>query len=177
MYSDKEFEFIDNLLRNSLNNDFTYDKLCYSRDFNYDLYEKLFTDINKDPYKLIELHETTFTITTLGRQVAIIGFKEYLQRENDKSDLEKQIKVLTLKNIKWTSIRGWIAIGISILALIVASLTYINKYNETKDNNTNTKTNPTNNTIDSVKVDTLSNNNIINKNTVSTKIIPYSSKH
>ena len=28
MYTDKEFEFIDNLLRNSLNNDFTYDKLC-----------------------------------------------------------------------------------------------------------------------------------------------------
>ena len=177
MYSDKEFEFIDNLLRNSLNNDYTYDKLCYPRDFDYDLYNKLFTDINKEPYKLIELYNNDFVITSLGRQVATIGFKQYLEKETAKSDLEKQIKVLTLKNIKWTSIRGWIAIGISMLALFIASLTYTNKYNESKRNNTNSKTNPTNNTIDSVKVDTLSKNNIINKNTTSTKVISDSSKH
>lgn len=69
--------------------------MCYSRDFDYDLYNKLFTDINKEPYKLIELYENSFVITTLGRQVAIIGFKKYLESIKADQEIDKSINKAT----------------------------------------------------------------------------------
>lgn len=169
MYTDLEFEFIDNLLKESLNNDLTYPDLVYSSNFNFDLYNKLFTDINKEPYKLIELFNDTFVITTLGRQVSEIGFKKYLENQEKKNNIEQRIKEVTLENIKWTSIRGWIAIGISIAALIIACLSYINKNNEATRKNAQNKTDTT-----------LQKNKITNKNlaidSASTKEISDTSK-
>nr|WP_315242501.1 hypothetical protein [uncultured Flavobacterium sp.] len=172
MYSEQEFVFIDNLLKSSLNNDYTYTKLCYSTNFDYDLYTKLFTDINKDPNKLIELFDDSFNITPLGRKVSAIGFKQYLETQTKNDDLSQKIKEVTLENIKWTSIRGWVAIAISVIALILAILTfYINVYAKSKDDNAQNKTNnPTNEGINSTPV-----NNVTD--TVSSKIIPDSSKH
>jgi predicted transcriptional regulator len=171
MYSEQEFDFIDNLLKSSLNNDYTYTKLCYSTNFDYDLYTKLFTDINKDPNKLIELFDDSFNITPLGRKVSAIGFKQYLETQTKNDDLSQKIKEVTLENIKWTSIRGWVAIVISGIALTLASLTfYINVYAKSKDDNAENKTNLTN---EGIKVAPI--NNVTD--TVSSKIIPDSSKH
>lgn len=186
MYTVKEFEFIDNLLRNSLNNDYTYEKLCYSRNFDYGLYEKLFTDINKEPYKLIELHDTSFTVTTLGRQVAIEGFKKYLESTNSEQELDKSIKILTLEDLKKSNLRSRNAFILSILAIVVSIIFGILNYSkpEKPDNDINANINNTQNEkiltnkpIDSVEENILSKDSIINPNTFSAEIISDSSKH
>ena len=179
MYTDKEFEFIDNLLRNSLNNDFTYDKLCYSRDFDYDLYNKLFTDINKEPYKLIELYENSFVITTLGRQVAIIGFKKYLESIKADQEIDKSIKQLTLSDLQKTDRRSKISFWLSIVAIVVALLIGVLDYikPEKPQDNTNQNTNNTKNNTDIGSEINHSQNPSDFIDTTSIKIIPDSSKH
>ena len=137
MYTPAEFEFIDRLLKLSLKNDLTFSDMGTKHKLDYNLYDKLFTHINKDPYRLIECYNENLVITPLGRQVERIGFEKYLNEQKEKTNLDARIKAVTLRNIKWTSIRGWIAIEISLLALLIASMTYINKKASNKsDENT-----------------------------------------
>lgn len=186
MYTDKEFEFIDNLLNNSLNNDYTYEKLCYSKNFDYALFEKLFTDINKEPFKLIELHETTFTVTTLGRNVAIKGFKKHLETINSEQELDKSIKTLTFEDLKKSNLRSRNAFILSILAIVVSVifgiLNYTKPEKSVKDNNANSNNNQNERTlpnklVDSDEVNALSKDSLINPNTISTETFSDSSKH
>ena len=119
MYTKEEFEFIDDLLQRALNNDFTYSKLAYDRNFNFDLYNKLFTDINKDPYKLLELYEDSFVITTLGREISSIGFEQHLSNLEKDSEIDIKIKHLTLDDLKKTNVRSNIALILSGVAIVI----------------------------------------------------------
>ena len=179
MYSKKEFEFIDNLLRKSLNNDYTYEKLSYSIDFNYELYEKLFNDINKDPYKLIELHGTTFTITALGRHVSIDGFEKYLESIKSDQELDKSIKTLTLDDLKKSNSRSRNAFILSILAIIISVIFGILDYTKPEKPENNGDNNSNNSQVQTDSTSQINHSQLksdsINKTTI--KIIPDSSKH
>ena len=179
MYTDKEFEFIDNLLRNSLNNDYTYEKLCYTKDFDYNLYEKLFTDINKEPYKLIELHETSFVITHLGRHVAINGFKNYLESIKTDQELDKSIKTLTLDDLKKSNSRSRNAFILSILAIIISVIFGILDYTKPEKSDNNVDNNSNNGKIQTDSTSQINHSQLkrdsINKTAI--KVISDSSKH
>jgi hypothetical protein len=179
MYSDKEFDFIDKLLRDSLNNDYTYEKLCYTRNFDYDLYNKLFTDINKEPYKLIELHENSFVVTQLGRHVAIEGFEKYLNDLKDEQETDKSIKRLTLADLQKTDKRSkisfWLSVFAIIVALFVGVLDYIKPEKPQDNTNKNTSNTKNNTDIDSEINHSQNPSNFID--TTSIKIFSDSSKH
>lgn len=179
MYNDKEFEFIDKLLRDSLNNDYTYDKLCYTRNFDYDLYNKLFTDINKESYKLIELFGTSFVVTQLGRHVAIDGFKKYLESIKTDQELDRSIKTLTLDDLKKSDSRSRNAFILSILAIIISVIFGILDYTKPEKSDNNVDNNSNNGQVQTDSTSQINHSQLkcdsINKTTI--KIISNSSKY
>lgn len=150
MYTEQEFNFIDNLLRLSSNNDLTYTDMLTEHNLDYDLYNKLFTDINTDPYKLITSDGNYFTITTLGREVLKIGFKQHLENVKKDQEVDKTIKTLTLEDLKKTDSRSRNAFVISIIAIVASLLIggmqvyqtyYYNKESSKKSDNEKTHSN------------------------------------
>jgi hypothetical protein len=150
MYTDKEFQFIDKLLNDSLNNNYTYEKLSESKSFDYDLYTKLFSDINKNPLNLINIKGDVFDITNLGRKVATSGFKNYLESIKldqdsikETQELDKIIKTLTLDDLKKSDSRSRNALILSISAIIISVvfgiLNYTKSEKSNNDINNNTK--------------------------------------
>lgn len=148
MYTKEEFIFIDDLLQRALNNDFTYSKLAYDNTFNFDLYNRLFSDINKEPYKLIELYEDNFQITTLGRKVSNNGFEEYLNQLDNEKETDNKIKSLTLDDLEKSDKRSKRAFIVSIVAVVVAIIIPLLIYIITKPEITDDgKDNPNNTEI------------------------------
>ena len=104
-------------------------------------------------------------------------FEQFLETQTKNDGLTQKIKEVTLENIKWTSIRGWVAIVISGIALFLAGLTfYINVYTKSEDENTKDKTNPTKKSVETTPINNIPNNTLVT-DTVSSKIISNSSKH
>lgn len=120
MYKEQEYFFIDNLLKNTSNKNLTYEELSNFDYFDYNLYESLFTNINKYPYKLVEFDGNKYTITPLGRVVSKIGFKKYLDNIKGEQEIDMSIKLLTIGDLKRTDKRSKSALIVSLIAIIVA---------------------------------------------------------
>ncbi|MBY0427071.1 MAG: hypothetical protein K2Q22_15660 [Cytophagales bacterium] len=115
--------------------------------YNYELYDKLFHNISSDPYKFIELKGETHIITPLGRQVASLGFENYIKQQNVDLEVDQHLKTLTIQDFEKTDKRSRNANLISILAIIgtlIIGLVQIYqsyRYNEKGKNETgNTQT-------------------------------------
>ena len=74
--------------------------------------------------------------------------------------------------------RSWLAIGISLIVVLIATLTYSDKHNDNQSKNRNNETNPTLKCCDSLKVNQIPkiDTTTISKDTPSTIIIPDFSK-
>lgn len=114
-YTDLEIKFINDLLKSSQNNNLTYSK--FINDDNLPLYNKLFNDLHL--YKLISKSDDKFIISTKGREVVKIGFKQYLKNLKSEEELDKSIKQLTHSDLISTNKRSKIAIILSIVSIIV----------------------------------------------------------
>lgn len=179
MYTEQDFEFVDKLLRLSLNNDLTYSNMLMIHKLDFDLYNKLFSDINHNGYNFILLQNDCFTITKLGRDVANIGFKNYFNNLNKDKETESKIMQLTLEDLQKTDTRSKNAFIVSVIAIIAAFLIGLMQVYQTYHYN-NKIENKTQNT--EIKTDSTSKVNhsqlpsdSINKTSV--KIISNSSKH
>lgn len=148
-YKKIEIEFIDRLLNLSLNNDLTYSDMIMKHKLSFDLYDKLFSDINHNGYNLILLHNDIFSITPKGREVAEIGFEKFLNDLKEEQETDKSIKRLTLEDLKKTDKRNKISFWLSVIAIIVALfigvLDYI-KPEKSQNNRNQNRTNTENNT-------------------------------
>ncbi len=148
-YTKTEIEFIDRILNLSLNNDLTYSNMIMKHNLSFDLYDKLFSDINHNGYNLILLHNDTFSITPKGREVAKIGFEKFLKDLKEEQETDKSIKRLTLADLQKTDKRSkmsfWLSVFAIIVALFVGVLDYI-KPEKSQDNTNQNSSNTKNNT-------------------------------
>lgn len=148
-YSKTEIDFIDRLLILSLNNDLTYSDMIMKHKLSFDLYDKLFSDINHNGYNLILLHNDTFSITLKGREVAKIGFEQFLNDLKEGQETDKSIKRLTLSDLQKTDKRSKLSFSLSIIAIVVTLffgvLDYI-KPEKPHDNTNQNRNNTENNT-------------------------------
>lgn len=119
-YTDKEYEFIDKLLELSING-VSYTEMRDLHGLSYDLYQKLFSHISTDPYKLIVLSDK-FRATSLGVDVSKIGFKKYLENESKGKQIDENIKLLTLADLEKTDKRSKKANIISIIAIVISTI-------------------------------------------------------
>ena len=115
----------------------------------------------------------------MGRQVAIIGFKKYLESIKADQEIDKSIKQLTLSDLQKTDRRSkisfWLSIAAIVVALLIGVLDYIKP--EKPQDNTNQNTNNTKNNTDIGSEINHSQNPSDFIDTTSIKIIPDSSKH
>lgn len=147
---------------------------------------KIVEIINKHYGIAYDINNTgNYFLTTIGLEINDFGIKPYIQKlyvekkleEQDKL-LDRKLKELNIRNLKWTPTRSWLAIGISLIAVLIATLTYSDKHNDNQIKNRNNETNPTLKCCDSLKVNQIPkiDTTTISKDTPSTIIIPDSSK-
>jgi predicted transcriptional regulator len=146
-YTKPEIDFIDSLLNLSLNNDLTYSDMIMKHNLSYELYNKLFSDINHNGYNLILLNGDYYSITTKGREVAKIGFENFLNDLKNEQETDKSIKQLTLSDLQKTDKRSKISFWLSVVAILVSLFIGILDYTkpETTQDNGNQNTNNTKN--------------------------------
>ncbi len=144
-YTKIEIEFVDMLLKLSINNDLTYTDMILKYKLDYDLYNKLFGDISHNGFNLILSHGDTFTITAKGRDVANIGFEQFLKNLKEEQETDKSIKRLTLSDLQKTDRRSKTSFWLSIVAILVSIFICILDYTkpEKPQDNGNQNTNNT----------------------------------
>ena len=143
-YTKTEIDFIDRLLNLSSNNDLTYSDMMMKHNLSYDLYNKLFGDINHNGYNLILLHSDTFSITPKGREVAKIGFEQFLKDLKEEQETDKSIKQLKLEDLKKTDKRSKISFWLSVIAIIVSLFVGVLDYIKPEKPQENTNQNGSN---------------------------------
>lgn len=166
MFNEEEKKFIDNLLQRASIGDFRYSRIQSQSEFDFELYDRLFVMVNKPPYYFFDSDGDGIWLTTLGKEVLMLGgVDKYLESKNKDKDLEGALKEWTLKELqsnepryKTTRNISYWSLGISILALITAIFFGILdniKTNKT-ENNKESPSNPINNqTQNNNSVDTI----------------------
>ena len=166
MFNEEEKRFIDDLLQRASTGHFKYSTTNSQSGFNFELYNRLFTTVNKPPYELFNSDGDNIWLTALGKKVLSLdgGINEYLENENNDKKLETTLKEWTLKELKSNEPRhkttrniSYWSLGISILALIVVIIFGFLDYTKTDETKNNEK-NPSNSI----------NNQTQNENTVNT---------
>lgn len=173
-YTKTEIDFIDRLLNLSLNNDLTYSDMIMKHHLSFDLYNKLFSDINHNGHNLILLHSDTFSITAKGREVAKIGFEQFLKELKEEQETDKSIKRLTLEDLKKTDKRSKTSFWLSVIAIIVSLFIGILDYTKSEKTQDNGNNN-TNNTETDTNISPKTNHSQNPSNFIDTASIKVSS--